>query len=134
MLVSKDQMNGSATSSHRAQYEGKNLQRLLIAVCVPPALLFLRLVCGMVASDGRFPAAQRGVLGAAAIAFLALFVAAELWAAYDLQRLLPARGNLIWRILQYVLLLVFCLAMSLIGATILEAFGYNLLVRAGGLR
>ena len=117
---------------HPARYQGKNLAYLLLAICFPAGLLFLRLLFGVAATDTRITPRQSAWFGGLSYVALALFFLAQLICARYLQRLLRPRSSLPGKSLQYVLVLLMGLVFSLTGAIMLESFGLNLFLRAAG--
>jgi hypothetical protein len=117
-------------SRGRTQYQGKRLFYLMLAICLPAALLYLRLVLGLAASDSRVDPLASTRLNRWSLVALWLFFLVQLFCARYLQRLLPAKSTRIADALQYVLALALGLLFSLTGAVMLEAFGLNLFLRA----
>jgi hypothetical protein len=124
-------MPDSASGSRgRTQYQGKRLFYLMLAICLPAALLYLRLVLGLAASDSRVDPLASARLNRWSLAALGLFFIAQLLCARYLQRLLPAKPSHFSNALQYTLALALGILFSLTGAVMLEAFGLNLFLRA----
>lgn len=123
-------MQSPEPSLHTVRYAGKNLLFLLLAIGAPAALLYLRLVFGYVVSEGELQHGRTQWLSWASNAALALFVLALPLSAAYVQRLLKQRTTLPAIVLQYVAVLLLCGLLSLSGAVLLEAFGYNFFLRA----
>ena len=116
----------------KTRYQGRNLAYLLLAICLPAALLFLRILFGVIATDRRVTPEQSASLVVVANIALVLFFAVQLLCALYVQRLAPPRRTRAGQALQYAGVLLMCVFFSLTGAVILEAFGLNLFLRAGG--
>ena len=116
-------------ADHRARYQGKQLFSLMLAMCVPAALLYIRLVLGLAASEMPVTPAQANALNRWAVVALTLFFVAQFVAARYVQRMLPRPSGRVRDALQYVGVLLMCLLFSLTGAIVLEAFGWNLFLR-----
>lgn len=116
----------------KTRYQGKNLAYLLLAICLPAALLFLRILFGVIAADLRITPEQSAYLVVIADVALALFFIAQLLCAVYLQRLVPPRPTRAGRALQYAGVLIMGLLFSITGAVMLEAFGLNVFLRAAG--
>jgi hypothetical protein len=115
---------------HRAKYQGKQLFALMLAICLPAALLYLRVVLGVTATGTRVTPAQAQALNRWSTVALGLFFAAQLVCARYIQRLfLPQRGGRVKNALQYAGVLVLCVLFSVTGAIMLEAFGWNVFLR-----
>lgn len=128
-------MNSTAGSRHDlSRYQGKNLLYLLLSICLPAGLLYLRLVLGLAATDTRVTPAQSLWLNRASLCALSLFFVVQLICARYVQRLLQPRRTELGRSLQYGVVLLLCVFFSLTGAIMLEAFGFNLFLRVGGIR
>ena len=128
-------MNPAESSRHDlSRYQGKNLLYLLLAICLPAGLLYIRLVLGLAATDTRVMPTQSIWLNRASICALILFFLAQLVCALYVQRLLKLRQTAIGRVLQYGAVLLLCVFFSLTGAIMLEAFGFNVFLRVGGMR
>lgn len=120
----------SSSSEHDPErYRGKNLLLLLIAIGAPAGLLYLRLIFAYTASQGQLTANQVVWLSWASNIALALFFVVQLIAARYVQRLLKPRISPLALALQYVAVLLLCGLLSLIGAVLLEGFGYYLFLR-----
>ncbi len=115
------------------QYRGKKLAFLLLALCVPAALLYARLVLGLAATDTRVRPAQSLWLARWSVAALILFFAVQIISATYLQRLLPRPRTKLGISVQYAAVLIGCILFSLTGAITLEAFGFDLFLRAAGI-
>jgi hypothetical protein len=119
------------SSRHDAgRYQGKRLLYLVVAICLPAALLYMRLVCGIAATDSRIGASQSVWLGRFSMAALLLFFVVQLASARYVQRFLQPRLTPIGNTLQYLVVFAFCVLLSLTGAVVLEAFGFDLFLRA----
>jgi len=116
------------------RYQGKNLLRLLLAICLPAGILYLRLVLGLAATDTRVTSVQFIWLNRASTLALIMFFAVQLICARYIQRLLKLRQTALGKFLQYGAVLLLCIFFSLTGAVILEAFGFNFFLRVGGIR
>jgi hypothetical protein len=132
--ISPDAKPPPAPKHHAERYQGKRLFYLVLAICVPAALLYLRLVCGIAAADSRVAPEQSLWLERLSTGALLLFFVAQLACARYLQRLLQPRQTALGNVLQYLAVLAFCTLLSLTGAIVLEAFGFNLFLRAGASR
>lgn len=111
------------------RYRGKNLLFLLLATGVPAGFLYLRLVFGYVAlTDHRTLAPSTSFIWAANLSLLLFFIA-QLISAWYLQRLLKRPVTLAGYFLQYVAVLIGCLLVSVTAAVLLEAFGYEFVLR-----
>ena len=117
-----------------SRYQGKNLLYLLLAICLPAGLLYLRLVLGLAAIDHRVTPAQSVGLNRASFCALILFFLVQLLCARYVQRLLKLRLTVLGRVLQYGAVLLLCIFFSLTGAIMLEAFGFNVFLRVAGMR
>ena len=128
-------MNPAGSPRHDpTRYQGKNLLYLLLAICLPTGLLYLRLVLGLAATNTRVTPAQAIRLNRASICALIVFFVVQLICARYVQQLLKLRQTVIGKALQYGTVLLLCVFFSLTGAIILEAFGFNVFLRIGGLR
>jgi hypothetical protein len=123
------QADAQQAGSHKEQYQGKNLLMLLIALCGPAGLLFLRSVFGRAGQPESGAAAPTATLQTVSTTMLVLFYLAQIAAAWYMRRMLPARHAWWSQSLQFFGLLVMGLFFSLVGATMLEAFGYSLWMR-----
>ena len=120
----------SSSSDHDpARYHGKNLLLLLSAIGAPAALLYLRLVFAYTSSQGQVTAGQVVWFSWASNIALALFFVVQLIAARYVQRLLKPRTSIPAIALQYVAVLLLCGLLSVVGAVLLEGFGYYLFLR-----
>lgn len=125
----------SATSSHsKANYQGRNLFFLILAICLPAALLYLRLVFGIAATDSRIESHQATWLSRWSFVALFCFFITQLVCARYVQRLLAQGQTRVRDALQYGGVLVMCILFSLTGAVMLEAFGLNVFLRTAGIR
>ena len=128
-------MNPAESRRHdMTRYQGRNLLYLLLAICLPAGLLYLRLVLGLAATDTRVTPIQSTWLNRASTVALLTFFLMQLVCARYIQRLLKLRQTAISRFLQYLAVLVLGIFFSLTGAIILEAFGLNFFLRLGGIR
>ncbi len=118
-------------SHDRARYQGKNLLYLLAAICLPAALLYMRLVLGLAASDSRVGPKQSLWLARYSSLALVLFFVSQLICARYIQKLLTPGQSRTGRTMQYAAVLLTCTLLSLTGAIVLEAFGLNVFLRAG---
>jgi len=116
-------------ASHRARYQGKQLFSLMLAICLPAAILYIRLVLGLAATKAGTSPAQAEALNYWSLAALIVFFAVQLIAARYVQRLFPPASNPVKSGLQYAGVFLICLLFSLTGAIMLEAFGWNVLLR-----
>ena len=126
-------MQTAARPRHdRSQYEGKNLARLLVAIGLPAGLLYLRILLSSVANyTNALTAAQINRLTLLSNLLLVAFFLVQILCARYIQRLVPPRHTPIGRSLQFAGVLLLCVVMSVTGAVVLEAFGYNFLIRSG---
>ena len=128
-------MNPAASSRHDlSRYQGKNLLYLLLAICLPAGLLYLRLVLGLAAADTLVTPAQSTWLNRASVCALILFFLVQLICVRYIQGLLKPRRTGVGKSLQYAAVLLLCIFFSLTGAVMLEAFGFNVFLRVGGIR
>lgn len=111
------------------RYQGKNLVYLLMSICVPAGLLFLRLMFGVAATSSSATPLQALWLNRTANAAWVLFLIAQLAGAYYMKRMLPEKKSQLIQALQYAGVLVMGLCFSVCGAVLLEGFGYNLWLR-----
>lgn len=125
---------GRGRSHDLTRYQGRSFLHLLLAICIPAGILYLRLVLGLAATDTRVTSAQSTWLNRAAILALIVFFAVQLICARYIQQLLKLRQTAVGKFLQYVAVLLMCIFFSLTGAIMLEAFGFNLFLRVGGVR
>jgi hypothetical protein len=132
--LSPNAESGQPAKHTTERYQGKRLFYLVLAICVPAALLYLRLVCGIAATDSRVSPGQSLWLERLSIGALMLFFVGQLTCARYLQRLLQPRQTAVGNTLQYLGVLTFCTLLSLTGAIILEAFGFNVFLRAAAGR
>ncbi len=116
------------------RYRGKNLLFLLLAIGVPGAFLYLRLVFEYAAAEGRFTSAPSGGLLWAGNVALGGFFVAQLISARYVQGMFKRPATWPGNALQYVGVLLLCGLFSATGAVLLEAFGYALLLRVKGSR
>ena len=116
-------------ASHRAKYQGKQLLSLMLAICLPAALLYIRLVLALAAGSSHATQAQSAALNGWSLAVLLVFFAVQLVCSRYVQRLFPIPRSRFKEGLQYVGVLLLCLLFSLTGAILLEAFGWNLFLR-----
>jgi hypothetical protein len=116
----------------RTQYEGKNLLRIVLAMILPAFLLYLRLVAS-VAYDRTTPeSAARGPLLHAQTILLIAFVIVQILSAIPMAKLFGAARNQFVRVLQYLGALAFGTFFSICAAVLLQAFGYQFLLRVKG--
>jgi hypothetical protein len=137
MLFGSIKHTVNSAGSHRhdlRRYQGKNLLYLLLAVCFPAGLLYLRLVLGLAAIDTRVTPVQSAWLNRTSIFALITFFLVQLICARYIQRLLKPRQTALGKSLQYGAVFLLCVFFSLTGAIMLEAFGFNLFLRVGGIR
>jgi hypothetical protein len=128
-------VNPAASSRHDlSRYQGKNLLYLLLAICLPAGLLYLRLVLGLAAADTLVTPAQSTWLNRASVCALILFFLVQLICVRYIQGLLKPRRTGVGKSLQYAAVLLLCIFFSLTGAVMLEAFGFNVFLRVGGIR
>ncbi len=116
-----------------ARYQGRRLAYLLLAMCVPAALLYLRLVLGLAATDTRVTPEQAQWLEKLSLVALLLFFAAQIVSARFLQEFLMPKSAGWKNILQYAGMLIFGLLFSLAGAVTLEGFGMDVFLRVAGV-
>jgi hypothetical protein len=130
----KHTVNPAGSHGHDLRrYQGKSLLYLLLAVCLPAGLLYLRLVLGLAATDTRVVPAQAAWLNRASIIVLITFFLVQLVCAFYIQRLLTPRQTAMGKSVQYGAVLLLCIFFSLTGAIMLEAFGFNVFLRVGGI-
>src|SRR5690349_1553430 len=115
----------------RSRYQGKRLARLLTVLIVPALILYMRVVLAIVA--GR-AGANAGAISRISDVLLVPFCAVQAGCAWYLSKLLKKPGGRVREALQYGGVLVMCIFCSITGAIVLEAFGYNLVVRVLGSR
>ena len=108
---------------------GRNLLLLMLAIAVPAGLLFFRVVLEYVAGGSEWTGKQLEQFSWGAKGILTLFAAAQLLAARHVQRMLEARRTLVGQALQYAAVLLVCLLFSIVGAVLLEAFGFEFVLR-----
>lgn len=118
----------------KEQYQGKRLGYLLLALCLPAGLLYVRLVFGLAATDSRLDASQTLLFGRLSLVALVTFFVAQAVCALYVQRLFPVKRSAAAKALQYAGALVFGVLFSLAGAITLEAFGFATFLRAAGAR
>ncbi len=119
----------SSGTHDRSRYQGTNLLRLLIALALPPLLLYLRLVFVIAAQRPGVTPISRSWLLRLSLLLLVTFFGAQVGCAWYLQRLFyPATGKL-RRVLGFVGVLLLSAFLSITGAVAFEAFGYALFVR-----
>ncbi len=116
------------------RYRGKKLGYLLLALCLPAGLLYLRLVFGLAAADTRVLPAQAVWLARLSLASLVVFFLVQAVCARYLQRIFWPPVNSLRDAIRYIGVLLFCVLFSLTGAITLEAFGMNVFLRAAGIR
>ncbi len=105
-----------------------------MAICLPAALLYLRLVFAIAAADIRVETHQATWLSRWSIVALFCFFVVQLICARYVQRLLAPGQTRVRDALQYGGVLVMCVLFSLTGAVMLEAFGLNVFLRTAGIR
>jgi len=116
------------------RYRGKRLGYLLLALCLPAGLLYLRLVFGLAAGDTRVMPAEAAWLSRLSMASLIIFFVVQAVCARYLQRIFWPPGKALQDVLRYLGILLFCVLFSLTGAITLEAFGLNVFLRTAGIR
>ncbi|MBV9269249.1 MAG: hypothetical protein JO061_23975 [Acidobacteriaceae bacterium] len=103
--------------------------RLLLALGVPILVLYLSITCAVAAAR-----AGQGIVGgltAAAHVLAFAFYGVQVYCAFLVQRALFARpSTMMLTALQYALVLLVCVVISITGAIACEAFGYNVFLRA----
>ena len=115
-------------------YRGWNLVFLLLAMGVPAAFLYLRLVFGYVASESRLSRHQLDWLSWLSNVALAVFFVVQLICARYVQRLLRPRTSFPGVALQYVAVLLLCTLLSVAGAVLIEGFGYTFFLHVRNAR
>ncbi len=116
----------------RTQYEGKNLARLLLAMGLPAALLYFRILLSTIGSYTQaLTPAQISRLGFMSNLILVTFCLVQIFCARYVQRLVPPGKTALGRSLQYAAVLLMCVFFSVTGAIVLESFGYIFLLRSG---
>jgi hypothetical protein len=118
----------------KEHYQGKNLAYLLLALCLPAGLLYLRLVFGLAASDSRLSRTQNSLFENLALAALVAFFVAQILSAFHIQRLVPHPRTAIGKAAGFVAALLVGILFSLTGAITLEAFGFASFLRFAGAR
>ena len=118
----------SSSANHAARYQGKNLLWLLLAICGPAAILYLRIVFTFAASRTGVGAVESAWLYRAGLLMLWFFFIAQAAGAWHMRTLLPPRKQLWAQILQVAAVFVLGLFFSITGAIMLEAFGYSLFI------
>ena len=129
-------MNVESTAASRqdiTRYQGKRLLYLLAAMFVPAALLYLSIVFSLAASRPAEKFQQQIWMLRFALMSLAFFVPVQLAAAGYIQTILRRRASRIGKVLQYLAVLGLSLIISFIATLVLEAAGFNLLMRSRGL-
>ena len=116
-------------SSHAELYRGHKLLFLLLALCGPAALLFLRITLSFAAERSKSASSSAWLNGLGLVALIAFF-AAQLWAAWYMRVLIPARPQAWAQALQFIAVFLIGLLFSIVGAVMLEAFGYSLFIHA----
>jgi hypothetical protein len=126
---------GPAKSQHdRTRYQGKNRAYLILAICIPVGLLYLRLVLGLAATEARVEPQQAGRLNQLSTVVLYVFYGAQCICAWYVQQKTTRPGPLVKRAAAYVTVLLVCVFCSITGAVMLEAFGLNVFLRLAGVR
>jgi hypothetical protein len=121
-----------SATSHRARYQGKQLLSLMLALCVPAALLYLRLVLGLAASQTTISRAQADTLNRWATVAWVAFLLSQLIAARYVQRKFLKPASRVRDGIQFIGVLLSCILFSLTGAIVLESFGWNVFLRFMG--
>ena len=99
---------------------------------VPAAFLYLSIVLSVTASKFSEIAQQQLWMLRLALFALAIFVPVQLIAARYIQTTLRPRITRIGKSLQYLAVLLMSLVISFIAVLVLEAAGFNLLIRSRG--
>ncbi len=116
----------------RTQYEGKKFARLLLAIGLPAALLYFRILLSAVGNYTQpITATQIGRLAFMSNLVLAAFCLVQILCARYIQRLVPPSQTALGRSFQYAAVLLMCIFFSVTGAIVLESFGYIFLMRTG---
>ena len=118
----------------RSRYQGKNFALLIVATCAPAAVLYLRLVIEVVAEHGHVSSGVARTLGTTSVVILVLFCCVQLVCAAYLQRLIKPGTTALTKAFRFTGALLIGLLISITGAIMLEAFGINVLIRAGLIR
>lgn len=118
-----------SSDHHSDRYRGKNLLVLLLAVGVPAALLYFRVVLKYIESASRLTSTQLNWLSLSSDIALVLFLVVELLCARYVQRLLKPAATNIGFAVQYLGVFALCFLLSIIGAVLLEGFGYMFFLR-----
>ena len=113
-----------------SKYQGKNLFRLLMALIVQTMLLYFRIALSFVASASRVSEQGRVSLQVASTGALILFLISVPFAARILTRQFRPAATRKGSIGQYIGMLFFSAAFSIIAAVVLEGFGYAVLSRS----
>lgn len=118
----------------RTRYQGKNLALLLLAMGLPAAMLYLRILLGtIVGYTHHMSPPELNRLTLLSNAALVAFFVVQLACAVYIQRLVPPRRSPVGRFLQYLAVLALCVVLSITGAVLFEGFGVAILMRAGRL-
>lgn len=116
----------------RTRYQGKNLGLLLLAMGLPAAMLYLRILLGTLVGYSRgITGIEIGRLTFLSNLTLGAFVVIQVLCARYIQRLVPPRNTDFGRFVQYLAVLALCVLLSVTGAVVFEAFGVTLLLRTG---
>ena len=115
------------------RYQGKRLLYLLAAMFLPAAFLYLSIVFSLTAQKSSETARQQLWMLCLAFSALAIFVPAQLFSARYIQTILRPRASRAGKLVQYLAVLAMSLVISLIAVLVLEAAGFNLLIRSRGL-
>jgi len=127
--VKEQESHKVSATSHRAKYQGKQLLSLMLALCVPAALLYVRLVLGLTAGETTISRAQANALNRWATVAWVAFLLAQLIAARYVQRKFLKPASRVRDGLHFVGVFLVCVLFSLTGAIVLEAFGWNVFLR-----
>jgi len=127
-------MNSVKGQHDRTRYQGKNLAYLVLAICIPAGLLYLRLVLGLTATEGRIEPQQASRLNQFSAVVLYLFYGVQCICAWYIQQKTTKPGTLVKRAAVYVIVLLVCLFCSVTGAVMLESLGLNVFLRLAGVQ
>lgn len=101
----------------------------MLALGAPAAILYLRLVFGYMNNETRLSYRQSPWLPWSSNTALVLFFVVQIVSARYVQRLLKPYKSFPAIALQYLAVLAFCGLLSVTGAVLLEAVGYNFFLR-----
>jgi amino acid transporter len=121
----------AAADDHRSHYQGRNFLRLLLAMGLPVFVLYCRIVASIAAERSRSsPSVHSALLRTESVCLILYFVV-QLVCAVQLQKMFRKPANRGIYVLQYLGALLIGVLFSVCSAAVLEAFGYELLLRGG---